>query len=89
MADILAKVFSRCLVLKSGKFTEKGNDEAFRSTLMLLCVVLHDLLHIVECGVSVVFISHRYFQNLRTVVRNGSTLLFCICGRRGLSRNVR
>lgn len=76
MAYILAKVFSRCQVLKSGNFYENGSDETLRSTLISLQVVFYDQLHIVECGVSVVFISHRSFQNLRTVVRNGSTLFY-------------
>ena len=80
MAYILAKVFSRCQVLKSRKFNENGSDETLRSTLILSQVVLYDQLHIVECGVSVVFISHRSFQNLRTVVRNGSTLLYVLMG---------
>lgn len=59
-----AKVFSRCPESKSGKFSEKDDDETFRSTLILLQVVFFDRHHIVECGVSVVFISHRSFQNL-------------------------
>lgn len=73
----LAKVFSRCRVLKSGKFTENGDDETLRSTLVLSLVVFYGRLHIVECGVSVVIISQRSFQNLRTVVRIGlHTFLF-------------
>ena len=75
----LAKVFSRCQVLKSGKFTENGDDETLRSTSLLSHVVFYDQLHIVECGVSVVFISQRSFQNLRTVVRIGlHTFVFII-----------
>ena len=76
MTYIFAKVFSRCQVLKSEKFIENGDEETLLSTLILSPVVLYDQLHIVECGVSVVFISQRSFQNLRTVVRRGSTLLF-------------
>ncbi len=67
MAYILAKVFSRCPALKSGKFCEKDDDETLRSTLILSQVVFYDRLHIVECGVSVVFISHGSFQNLNAM----------------------
>lgn len=74
-AYILAKVFSRCPESKSGKFYEKDDDETLRSALVLSRVVFNDQLHIVECGVSVVFISHRSFQNLDSMVRSGSTLL--------------
>lgn len=34
MTYILAKVFSRCPALKSGKFCEKDGDETLRSTLI-------------------------------------------------------
>lgn len=79
VAYIFAKVFSRCPESKIWKiYSEKDDDETLRSIWILSSVVFYDQLHIVECGVSVVFISQGSFQSLDSMVRNGSTLLFCL-----------
>ena len=72
--NISAKVFSRCLVLKSGKFLENGSDGALRSALIMLSF-LRPTPYRRVWGIGRIHFS-RSSRTSEPWMRNGSTLLF-------------